>query len=64
MFWLHDSYYDGSGFLTWRHKWAQSLLAIFTILCGAFICVAGLYATITQLKDAYASGEIGSPFAC
>lgn len=64
MFWLHDSYYDGAGFFEWRRKWAQALICILTVLVGAFICVAGLYITIRQLVDAYASGAIPSAFAC
>ena len=64
MFWLHDSYKDGNGFLTWRRKWVQATICILTILAGAFICVAGLYTTIRQIKDAYDSGAIPTPFAC
>ena len=64
MFWLHDSYHDGPGFLTWRRHWAQAALAIATILAGAFICVAGLYVTIRAIVDAYDSGLLPSPFTC
>ncbi|KAJ6438790.1 amino acid transporter [Purpureocillium lavendulum] len=64
MFWLHDSYHDGPGFLTWRRKWFQASLAAVTILAGGFICVAGLYVTIRGIKDAYASGQIASAFTC
>lgn len=64
MFWLHDSYHDEGGVAAWRRSWGQTLLCVFTVLAGAFICVAGLYVTIRQLVDAYASGAIGSPFAC
>ncbi|KAJ6785859.1 hypothetical protein PWT90_09888 [Aphanocladium album] len=64
MFWLHDSYHDEGGFPAWRRKWGQTLLCVFTVLAGAFICVAGLYVTIRQLVDAYASGAIPSPFSC
>ncbi|XWX01664.1 hypothetical protein V2A60_009692 [Cordyceps javanica] len=64
MFWLHDSYHDGDGFLEWRRHWGQFLLCALTVLAGAFICVGGLYVTIRQLMDAYASGQIPSPFSC
>ncbi|KND90094.1 N amino acid transport system protein [Tolypocladium ophioglossoides CBS 100239] len=64
MFWLHDSYHDGPGFFAWRRQWAQAALAIATILSGAFSCVAGLYVTIRGIVDAYASGQIPSPFTC
>lgn len=64
MFWLHDSYHDGAGFRQWRRQWGQFLLCASTVLIGAFICVAGLYVTIRQLVDAYANGQIPSPFSC
>lgn len=63
MFWLHDSYYD-NGIYIWRRKWVQSTLAIFTILLGAFICVAGMYVTVRAIVEAYQSGQVASPFAC
>lgn len=64
MFWLHDSYHDKGGFTAWRRSWLQAVICIFTVLAGAFICVAGLYVTIRALVDAYNSGAIPSPFAC
>lgn len=64
MFWLHDAYHDGPGFYAWRRQWAQTALAIATILSGAFICVAGLYVTIRGIVDAYASGQLPPPFTC
>ncbi|OAQ98390.1 hypothetical protein LLEC1_05272 [Akanthomyces lecanii] len=64
MFWLHDSYHDGAGFRAWRRQWGQFLLCALTVLIGAFICVAGLYVTIRQLVEAYANGQIPSPFSC
>ncbi|GJN84336.1 amino acid transporter [Purpureocillium lilacinum] len=64
MFWLHDSYHDGGGFYSWRRKWFQAALSIATILTGGFICVAGLYVTVRAIKDAYASGQMPSPFTC
>ncbi|EMC96057.1 hypothetical protein BAUCODRAFT_71260 [Baudoinia panamericana UAMH 10762] len=37
---------------------------VFLILLGAFFCVAGTYGTAELIKDAYASGAIGSAFSC
>ncbi|OAA36855.1 neutral amino acid permease [Metarhizium rileyi] len=64
MFWLHDSYHDGSGFYAWKQKWAQASLAIVTVVVGAFISIAGLYVTIRGIVDAYASNQLPSPFTC
>jgi len=49
MFWLHDSYHDEDGTYTWRRKWVQTFLAIFTIMIGLFICVAGSKWNLTGL---------------
>lgn len=64
MFWLHDSYHYENGFRTWKKKWFQTTLSILTILAGAFICIAGMYVTVRAIVQAYASGELASPFAC
>lgn len=64
MFWLHDSYHDGLGFYAWRQSWAQASLAIATVLSGALISISGLYVTIRAIVDAYAGGELPSPFTC
>ncbi|KID97049.1 amino acid transporter, partial [Metarhizium majus ARSEF 297] len=64
MFWLHDSYHQGPGFYAWRKEWGQALLAVATILSGAFICVAGLYVTIRAIVDAYAGHQLPPPFTC
>jgi hypothetical protein len=64
MFWLHDSYHDGYGFRSWKKSWFMSTLAIFTVLAGAFICVAGMYVVIRGIVEAYASGTLLPPFAC
>ncbi|KAF2000959.1 transmembrane amino acid transporter [Amniculicola lignicola CBS 123094] len=63
-FWLHDSYHDGDGVRTWRRKWVQSSLAIFTVLAGAFICVSGTYVSVRGITEAYRNGLVGEPFAC
>lgn len=64
MFWLHDSYHDGDGARTWVRKWFQAGLAVFTVLVGAFICVAGMYVTVRAIVEAYKSGAVTAPFAC
>jgi hypothetical protein len=63
-FWLHDRYYDGQGLRTWRREWPKAGLAMATFVAGGFICVSGTYVTIKAIVDAYASGDIGSPFLC
>ncbi|GAB7353792.1 hypothetical protein MBLNU459_g4174t1 [Dothideomycetes sp. NU459] len=63
-FWLHDSYHDGNGVRTWRRKWFQAMLAILTILAGAFICIAGTYVTIKGIIEAYQDGTVAAPFSC
>jgi amino acid permease len=63
-FWLHDRYYDGQGLRTWRREWPKAGLAMATFVAGGFICVSGTYVTIKAIVDAYASGDIGSPFSC
>ncbi|KAK5170175.1 uncharacterized protein LTR77_004760 [Saxophila tyrrhenica] len=64
MFWLHDSYHYENGVRTWKRKWFQTALAAFTVVAGAFICVAGMYVTVRSIVEAYANGEIAAPFAC
>lgn len=64
MFWLYDSYHDGHGFRSWRRHWIQGGLAIATVISGAFICVAGLYVSIRGIVEAYANGQVPSPFTC
>ncbi|KAF2181963.1 transmembrane amino acid transporter [Zopfia rhizophila CBS 207.26] len=63
-FWLHDAYYDGEGFRTWRKKWGKAIIAVLTFMAGGFICVAGTYVTVRGIVEAYRNGQVGSPFAC
>ena len=63
-FWLHDAYHDGDGWRTWARRWPTAVLAALTFLAGAFICVAGLYANIKAIIDAYNSGSVPPAFAC
>ena len=63
-FWLHDSYYDGEGFRTWRREKGKAGLAMLTFVAGGFICVAGTYVSIRGIVEAYRGGAVGTPFAC
>lgn len=45
-FWIHDVYHSKGGIEGLRHRPIQSILAMLTILVGAFICVAGTYVSI------------------
>ena len=64
MFWIHDTWYREGGWDGCRRKMTMFVISVLTILAGAFICVGGLYAVITSLVQAYASGTVATPFAC
>ncbi|KAH9892252.1 amino acid transporter [Xylariomycetidae sp. FL2044] len=59
--WLYDfrHYYRGS----LRQK-LQYSFHCFLIVLGLFICIGGTYSTVLSIKEAYASGVIGSAFSC
>ena len=63
-FWLYDVYHDKGGFRAWKERWAMTGINVATLGAGAFICVAGMYVTVKQIVDAYASGVVSKPFAC
>ncbi|KAA1468635.1 hypothetical protein DENSPDRAFT_863722 [Dentipellis sp. KUC8613] len=63
-FWMHDVYHLEGGLSGWKRRPVGTMLAILTILAGAFICVAGTYVTIKLIVDAYKSGTVGHPFTC
>jgi len=63
-FWLHDSYHDGGGLGAWRRRWPMTILNVLTVAAGAFICIAGTYATIEGIISAYQAGTVASPFTC
>lgn len=63
-FWWHDTHHLGDGWRSVRKKWPMFLLCFGTLVFGGFICVAGLYAIIKSLIEAYASGAVGHPFTC
>lgn len=60
-FWLYDHGHWRKGGVA---KMAAYYLHYAIIALGIFICVAGTYATADLIKEAYASGEIGSAFSC
>ena len=46
-FWIYDAYYlGGKGFIELRRRWMGTVVALLTILSGAFICVAGTYVSV------------------
>lgn len=47
-----------------KTRWPMTGLSVATLAAGAFICVAGMYVTIKQIVDAYASGQVTAPFSC
>ena len=47
-----------------KTRWPMTGLSIATLAAGGFICVAGMYVTIKQIVDAYASGQVSAPFSC
>ncbi|KAG9608062.1 transmembrane amino acid transporter, partial [Aureobasidium melanogenum] len=61
-FWWHDTHHLGDGWSSVRKKWPMFLLCFGTLVFGGFICIAGLYAIIKSLIEAYASGAVGHPF--
>ncbi|KAG9960323.1 transmembrane amino acid transporter, partial [Aureobasidium melanogenum] len=63
-FWWHDTHHLGDGWRSVRMKWPMFLLCFGTLVFGGFICIAGLYAIIKSLIEAYASGAVGHPFTC
>ncbi|KAI1341320.1 transmembrane amino acid transporter protein-domain-containing protein [Xylariaceae sp. FL0016] len=58
---LHDSTSYANG--TWKERLLY-VLHIGIIILGVFLTIGGTYATILSIKEAYASGEIGSAFSC
>ncbi|EJF66551.1 amino acid transporter [Dichomitus squalens LYAD-421 SS1] len=64
MFWIHDTFYLTGGAEALKRRWLGTTLATFTILGGAFICVAGTYVSIKLIADAYREGLVGKPFTC
>lgn len=63
-FWLYDAWVYSGGMEALRRNWPMTGLSMATLAAGAFICVAGMYVSVKQIVDAYASGEVSSPFSC
>ncbi|KAH7883776.1 transmembrane amino acid transporter protein-domain-containing protein [Phlebopus sp. FC_14] len=63
-FWLFDTYHLKGGMNGIRHRPVGTILAVLTILAGAFICVAGTYVFIKLIAQSYAEGLVGKPFVC
>lgn len=63
-FWLFDAYHYGRGRSEWARAKGMTTLCVFTILAGAFICVAGMYVTVDGIVVAYQDGTVSAPFSC
>lgn len=63
-FWLYDAFVYQGGAEGLKRHWPMTGLSIATLAAGAFICVAGMYVTIKEIVDAYASGAVTAPFSC
>ena len=63
-FWLYDTWQYKGRIRAWKERWPMSALSVATLIGGGFICVAGMYVTVKQIVDAYASGEVSEPFSC
>ncbi|KAH7915339.1 transmembrane amino acid transporter protein-domain-containing protein [Hygrophoropsis aurantiaca] len=63
-FWIHDTYHLKGGRAALRQRPVGTILALLTILAGAFICVAGTYVSIKLIAESYAAGLVGKPFTC
>lgn len=61
---MYDAWVYKGKARAWKSKWPMTALSLATIVAGAFICVAGMYVSIKQIVDAYASGEVSAPFSC
>ncbi|KAF7306685.1 putative acyltransferase CST26 [Mycena indigotica] len=53
---LHTTYTRKGGWVGIRQRPIHTLLALFTIAVGAFVCVAGTYVSIRLINDAYRDG--------
>ena len=63
-FWLYDTWVYKGGMQALSRKWAMTGLNVATLAAGAFICVAGMYVSVKQIVDAYATGKVSAPFSC
>ncbi len=63
-FWIYDAWVYQGGAEGLKRNWPMTGLSIATLAAGAFICVAGMYVTVKQIVDVYASGQVTTPFKC
>ncbi|KAG2368224.1 transmembrane amino acid transporter protein-domain-containing protein [Suillus spraguei] len=63
-FWLHDVYHMKGGVNGLKQRSIGTVIAVLTVISGAFICVAGTYVSIKLIAEAYADGQVGRPFVC
>jgi hypothetical protein len=77
-FWIYDTWHGLSGgvgyvgaFAVGATGWpalkrrpTMFAISVLTLLAGAFICIAGLYAIIEGIIMAYDAGQVGQPFSC
>lgn len=64
MFWVFDTWVDKGGMRALMERWPMAGLSAATLIAGAFICVAGMYVSVKQIVDAYATGKVTAPFSC
>jgi hypothetical protein len=63
-FWLHDIYYLEGGKQALKRRPVGTVLAVLTILAGAFICVAGTYVFVKVRLSSAFSRWIRTQTAC
>ncbi len=63
-FWLYDAWVYKGGMEAYKTRWPMAGLNVATLAAGAFICVAGMYVSVKQIVDAYATGQVAAPFSC
>lgn len=59
-FWLHDVYHLKGGCRALRKRPVGTVLAVLTIVSGAFICVAGSYVSIQVCLASHSSAQYAS----
>lgn len=61
IFWL-VALRQGSPFA--RHNWGHLVMSTTTVVVASFVLVGGLYASISAIKEEYATGAVRAPFNC
>lgn len=58
-FWIYDTYcLSGEGIRALKRRWAGTVVALLTILSGAFICVAGTYVSVKVRSNIIVMGGL------